>query len=212
MNPMSDIAALFLATASNATISDDESKRLDMERDRDARRERLRRYAHVVSAEDIDRIVSRKLDSAAWAVVCQSMRRWRAGKLRFLWLCGLTGRGKTVACMGALAELGGTYVTADEVRRAFAQETDEARELRFRMRGSCLVLIDDTGTERDAAKAKQALQELVNLRQGRGLITLITSNLSKADVRKRYDERTVARIEHQGVIVEVEGNDMRRKS
>ncbi|MEM7515323.1 MAG: hypothetical protein AAF368_00165 [Planctomycetota bacterium] len=213
ITPAADVVATIMAMADTTTISDNEAKRLERLRSREQRAERLRRYRHVISSEDAERIVRRKLDSQAWGHVVDFMKRWRKGRARFLWLCGLKGRGKTVACMGALAEIGGVYITAEDARRAFAQETDEARELRFKLRGSQLVILDDAGTERDALQAKHAVYQTVNQRQGRGMATLLTSNISIADVYRtngRYDERAIARVEHQGAIIEVGGEDLRR--
>ena len=62
----------------------------------------------------------------------------------------------------------------------------------------------------ELADAESALFHLVNARQGKGRLTILTGNLNEADIYRVYGERTLARICHQGAIVPVKGRDMRR--
>ena len=52
------------------------------------------------------------------------------------------------------------------------------------------------------------VQELVNRRQG-GMRTIITTNLSRRQMTTAYDERTIDRLRHGGVMVSLRGESMR---
>jgi DNA replication protein DnaC len=126
-------------------------------------------------------------------------------------LVGETGVGKTVAGAWLVLELGGMYVSAEELRKRATSKQREDRAWFERVLGAKVLVIDDAGTERDLDDARVAMFEVVNTRQGlhRGW-TLITGNLAHADFRARYGKRTCRRVEDQGVFIEVEDVDRRR--
>jgi len=210
-----DYFALLAADAPAVFQSDEERERERREQELHRRQERLSRSRPALPTEDIQALVDgRPGESAALDWV----RRWHAYQRAhkqpprtFLALLGLTGRGKTYAGGWLLAEEGGYYVTADELRRKVTSPSYKDRDwLDLIVQGRCVV-VDDVGTEFDAAGANAALFELVNRRlsMARGF-TLLTGNLTETEFRERYDERTVRRIEHQGALVTVEGTDLRR--
>lgn len=205
--------------AETAVVPEADIAKWETRRMQDRRLERIRPYASAVTSADVRRIVDDRLDTPAWRLVERFLVRWDEDAMSFLWLCGAMGRGKTVASLGAIAQEGGRMVSAQEVSRAFGQETEEARALRRSMLETRLLVVDDGGTELNGTKAKHGMQELMNKRQNR-MATLITTNLSRDVVvgkgqqpkAMRYDVRTIQRVLHQGAIVEVKGPDLRAKS
>jgi DNA replication protein DnaC len=149
----------------------------------------------------------------------RAVQRWfniRSGSVQrpvsALALLGETGRGKTFAVAWLLARVGGMYITAEAMRRLFVStHYRDSRRFDELLEQRCLV-IDDVGTELDALTAQAAMFEAVNRRVGNSRAwTGLTGNITAAEFKDRYGERTVRRIEHQGAIVEVSGDDMRRR-
>lgn len=224
-----DLRADFLALAEDAmqyAISPEEAEAYRRRDARDARRGRLARSKPAVLPEDIEAIIEDRLAPTPALEWVQRLRRYQLRRrercqaggatpvgrpLNMLALCGDTGRGKTVASAWLLAEEGGYYATADELRRKVTSSSWKDRDW---FDGFCLggcVIVDDIGTEFDLAAANLALFEVVNRRASlAGAYTLLTTNLTEAEFRTRYDLRTIRRIEHAGAIVTVGGNDLRR--
>jgi DNA replication protein DnaC len=131
--------------------------------------------------------------------------------MTMLALLGPTGRGKTVAAAWLLADLGGFYTTGEELRRAMRSYNPRDAELLLQLYRARSLIVDDLGTEQDLESARTALFEVVNRRMGLPrAYTVLTSNLSREAFAERYGERTLRRLEHQGLVVEVEGEDLRR--
>lgn len=127
----------------------------------------------------------------------------------FLALLGEPGRGKTVAACALLAEVGGRYTSAPELGRMRSSSHWRDRDAFKALYTSRLLLIDDVGAESGGAM-EEALFDLVNARQVGRAITVMTGNLTRSEFAERYGVRTVSRIEHQGAIVEIKGDDLRR--
>ena len=120
-------------------------------------------------------------------------------------LCmGTTGTGKThitTAIAKVLIE-GGYYVlyeTAQNIVSAFENDKFrsgyDAREPESEKYLECdLLIIDDLGTEYQNAFTISCLYNLFNTRRNRGLSTIISTNLSPADLRDKYDDRIYSRI------------------
>lgn len=175
------------------------------------RYDRLAPWRGFVTDEDFARIADDKLDSRASIAV----RRFVAARdtnprARFLWLAGPRGTGKTVAALWAVCEDYGRYVTAEELRRAYGQEHDEARGLRPRLVEARLLIIDDIGTSKDGAGEERALFELLNARQGGGRQTILTGNLSRAEVSTKFCGRVLDRVFHSGAVVDCGTTNLRR--
>lgn len=197
-------------------IDDAEAEAYEAVRERQKRRRNLERVEGVITDMDIERIVWDRCDTyngkrvMAVAVVRRFLAASaRADGPRYCWLAGGLGRGKTVAACLAIAIERGRYVTAEQLWLAYSAKTTEAAELRHHMTHCHLLVVDDIGTERDG-NAKHAIHQLVNARQGKGRLTIFTGNGTEQEVRASLDPRTLARIEHQGGIVECKGENMRR--
>jgi DNA replication protein DnaC len=132
----------------------------------------------------------------------------------FWTLVGPTGRGKTVAGGWLIAHIGGAYVCAEDACKLFrAPAHSRAAATWEQLMLKRVLVLDDLGTEREAEDGVAMLNNVVNRRQGLSTgWTLMTANLTKAEYLARYDERAIRRIEHQGAIVVVKGEDLRRKA
>lgn len=203
--------------AQSWVIDEAEAALYAAERERQSRRLNLAKLDGVITDEDIERIVWDRLDvhDGKRVMSVAAVRRFLAASVRadgprFCWLAGDLGLGKTVAACLAIAMERGRYVTADQLWLAYSAKTQEAADLRHYMTHCRLLVVDDIGTERDAA-GKHAIHQLVNARQGKSRLTIFTGNGTRAEVRASLDPRTVARIEHQGGIVECKGENLRRR-
>jgi len=171
----------------------------------------------AITDEDFDWIVQDAIPHETHAL--RAVRLWMAVRsgsakpLTTLALTGLTGRGKTLAGAYIVSQLGGRYVTAEDLRRlVVGTHWREGAELERLLNARCVV-VDELGGELDASTAAAAVLKLVNRRSGSGRAwTLLTANLPEPEFRERYGERTVRRIEHRGAIIEVAGEDLRRKA
>jgi len=180
----------------------------------------LARIKPAITPEDVEAIIAGTFKdypalrtTNLWFETARGLRRSRDGRpMRFLVLLGPPSRGKTVAACTVLAELGGYYVSAPELhRRASSPRFSERAKLEELHLGK-LVVVDDLGTEDADARMESCLWDLVNARQVSGALTILTGNMSRDAFSERYGDRTVRRIEHQGAFVEVQGDDLRRKS
>lgn len=173
--------------------------------------ERLTPWRGYVAEEDYARILRDRLDTKAHRVVAAFIAaRDSNPQARFLWLAGSRGTGKTVAALWGLVEVGGRYATAEDVRRAYSQEHDEARALRPRLTECALLIVDDIGTARDEHSEERALFELLNSRQGGQRQTILTGNLSRAAVSQRFGGRVLDRVFHSGRVIDCGTVSLRR--
>ena len=123
------------------------------------------------------------------------------GPLKTLLLHGGSGLGKTylLHCIGHYAQAHGVdtmYVTAydllmDLKNACFSRTGESAREY-F---DAELLLIDDLGMEPLMENITvEQIYHLINSRLTKGLYTVITSNLSRVELQKRYTERVSSRL------------------
>lgn len=172
------------------------------------RAERLERYRETLPDDDYQRIIRGDVDSQAWRAVSRALDAYRAGRLRFLWLCGGPGTGKTVAFANAIAEIGGMLVYGPAMVRTIEERSKASESLRYAMAHCGVLVLDDLGTSLPQVEESIVL-ELVNQRQGGACLTLITGNQTRSQIEK-MDPRIMSRIQKQGAIVELGGADMRR--
>lgn len=140
----------------------------------------------------------------------RAVHAWLAGSKHFLLLLGGTGVGKTVSALVALTELDGVFVRSPDLGPAIEPwKADLDRGVQtFDPSSPSLVVLDDLGLERaEDARWATSFDELCDARQGsrhgRPLRTLITSNLTTAQIAERYSDRARDRIRssHERVIL-----------
>ena len=142
--------------------------------------------------------------------------------LRNLLLRGESGLGKTYlsACIArSVAERGYSvcYDTASAALEAFEKqkfsripEDAEVAALRAERMLSCdLMILDDLGTEMATPAAASALYTLINTRLTRSLHTVISTNCSDDELRRRYSPQICSRLFGEFLELPFYGNDIR---
>ncbi len=135
---------------------------------------------------------------------------------------GGTGLGKTflsASIAKVVSEKGFSvvYDTAISVMEAFELQKfdrggDDAAETASRVKrySDCdLLILDDLGTEMTTNFTQSALYSLVNGRLLRGGKTIITTNLSEDELRRRYSPQIVSRLEGEYLVLNFAGRDIR---
>ncbi|MCF0138300.1 MAG: ATP-binding protein [Oscillospiraceae bacterium] len=135
---------------------------------------------------------------------------------------GRTGLGKTYlsACIArVVAEKGfslcyDTAVSALEAfeLRKFSRDpaAAEAADLRVsRMLDCDLMILDDLGTEMITSVSLSALYTLINSRLLKGRPTIISTNLSDEELKKRYTPQIISRIQGEFTLLPFSGQDIR---
>lgn len=130
----------------------------------------------------------------------------------FLTLLGSPGRGKGTAGAHVIGELGGMYVKFERACELRKRERVADGELWDEMLASKVLVVDELGLEESAAAGVRALQDLVDERNSGGKVTVLISNLSEADIRERYDARTIDRLATRWQVVVDGGKSFRHPS
>lgn len=143
----------------------------------------------------------------------EAVRSWRAGRIIVPWLAlsGGTGCGKSVAAAWMVADCGGMWVRAERLARVFMASFGDQFDEQEQIRDCAFLVLDDIGSELDAARMTSVLIELLDSRKSRRQATLLTTNLGRAAFKERYgNERMLSRL-HESVQWEpIAGADLRR--
>lgn len=137
-----------------------------------------------------------------------------------LLLTGAPGLGKTFlsACIARVVSEKGYSVVYDTARHIFEQF--EARKFRWEEDGGAadgvsralncdLLILDDLGTEMTTAFVQSAFYQIVNTRLIEGRSTIISTNLSMAEIGQRYLQQAASRVEGEYQILIFFGEDIR---
>jgi len=139
---------------------------------------------------------------------------------RSLLLVGQAGRGKThfmMALMRALfdarkAFLGNAlFYRATTLDHRLVAEFERWKTVEHFVRTlseAHFLFIDDFGVERDTAKAERDYFDLIDRRTSHEKITVFSTNLSEASLKKTYGERIASRLK-ECAIIEFHGPDLR---
>lgn len=178
--------------------------------DYEQRRERIKSIGLV--DEDRRLLISNTCDEQRFLPL-RAVRSWLAKPVPTLMLGGTTGRGKTIACVDAIASRGGEFIEAPDLAALWSSRLVADHAQRQRLRTTPILVIDDVGTElaRDRAVVSTALVQLLNARSTTRHRTLMTFNGDHVEFRKLYaDERLHSRMDSPRVawLVDV-GPDMR---
>ena len=138
----------------------------------------------------------------------------------FLW--GAPGLGKTFlsACIARTVSENGFSVVYDTAvnifsrfeDRKFSRDAEDTREARDETRRylSCdLLILDDLGSEMTTPFVQSTLYTLINSRLTADRRTVISSNLSMEDVRRRYAPQIASRLEGEYRVLPFFGEDNR---
>ncbi len=145
------------------------------------------------------------------------------GRVKNLYFYGKTGLGKTFlsACIAReVAERGYSvvYETMGMIVQNFEEhkfsraieDSQRGRELTQKYLHCELLIVDDLGTEMLTPFTQSALYQLVNTRLAQHGATIISSNLSPAEVEQRYSPQIASRIMGEYETLLFFGNDIRK--
>ena len=149
-------------------------------------------------------------------------QKFRTFPFRNLLLYGPPGLGKTFlsACIARVVSEHGFSVVYDTAGNIFAQfetqkfsrdedDTREARDGTRRYLGCDLLILDDLGSEMTTPFVQSALYQLLNTRLTGGKRTIINTNLTPDDIRRRYTPQLASRLEGEFHMLRFFGEDIR---
>ena len=143
------------------------------------------------------------------------------GRSSNLLFTGAPGLGKTFlsACIARVVSAKGYSVVYDTAMQIFARfeaqkfgrdDSDGAEDDVSRILNCDLLILDDLGTEMTTAFVQSALYQIVNTRLMTGKSTIISTNLSVQELRRRYLQQVASRLEGEYMILPFMGEDIRR--
>jgi len=154
---------------------------------------------------------------------CVEYARKFGEKSMNLFLNGAPGLGKTFlsACIARVVAENGHSAVYDTSAAMFSKfeearflRTDDIEEARTGIKRylECdLLIIDDLGTEMTNNFVVSTLYELVNTRLITDKKTIVNSNLTLDELRQRYSEQIMSRLEGEYQVLTLRGDDIRRK-
>jgi len=160
---------------------------------------------------------------------CVEYARKFNAKSMNLFFNGAPGLGKTFlsACIARVVSESGHSVIYDTAASVFAKFEDakflraddpatavlkeEARAEVKRYLECELLILDDLGTEMTNVFIISALYELINTRLLTYKKTIVSSNLAIYELRQRYSEQIMSRLEGEYQVLTFRGDDIRRK-
>jgi len=154
---------------------------------------------------------------------CVEYARKFGKKSMNLFFNGAPGLGKTFlsACIARVVAENGHSVVYDMASAIFskfedtkfsrADDPEEARAEVKRCLECDLLILDDLGTEMTTSFTVSALYELINTRLVTGKKTIVNSNLTLYELRRRYSEQIMSRLEGEYQVLTFRGEDIRRK-
>ncbi len=167
----------------------------------------------LVDAADVDLIADSTFEVTP---AIEFVKKWaeRPDAPRILIMCGNVGIGKTFAAGVAIASAGGANAvkSIELATRVHPFAADLARGVVPLDLKHPFVVLDDLGTESDQRERRwsEAFALFVEHRQMYGR-TLITTNLRRTQLRRRYDRRIVDRLNACGRAVDLAGESRRAK-
>ncbi len=147
--------------------------------------------------------------------ICRNFATGFEADGRSLLLLGGTGLGKTHVSAAIAKEVIAKGFTAYyETAPAMFDAYDAVRFGRkdqsvLEPYDSTLLVIDDLGSEANSASNTSVLFEIINRRFLQGLSTVISTNLSPAEIKKRYNDRVYSRLLGEYTVVQFVGTDVR---
>ena len=154
---------------------------------------------------------------------CVEYARKFGKKSMNLFFNGAPGLGKTFlsACIARVVAENGFSVVYDMASSIFSKfeqakflrtdDTEEARAEVKRCLECDLLILDDLGTEMTTSFTISAFYELINTRLVTGRKTIVNSNLTIHELRRRYTEQIMSRLEGEYQVLTFRGEDIRRK-
>ena len=180
----------------------------------------LKYYSDIAAA---DTGISPRQDMEVNFEICVQYARKFGNKSESLFFNGSPGLGKTFlsACIAKVVAENGYSVVYDTASSLFSK-FEEAKFTRVDERAGpqedanralrCdLLIIDDLGTELTTSFTISALYEIINTRLITNKKTIVSSNLTIAELQTRYSEQIMSRLEGEYQVLTFRGEDIRKK-
>jgi len=154
---------------------------------------------------------------------CVEYARKFGAKSMNLFFNGAPGLGKTFlsACIARVVADNGFSVVYDMAGAMFSKFEDEkfqkvenpeeTRDEIKRYLECDLLIIDDLGTELTTSFTISALYEVINTRLVTAKKTIVNSNMTIAEMRNRYSQQIMSRLEGEYQVLTFYGDDIRKK-
>jgi len=143
--------------------------------------------------------------------VCEEIKQFCKGDKKLLVIAGGVGCGKTCGASAYLIEMGGgLFVDVSEIKTAvFRKDWEYLREIKEVKR----LVIDDLGLEHPDTTGffQSVIDEIINIRHGKGIYTVITTNLTHKEFVARYGERVKDRLKESGIFFSSKEESFRRR-
>jgi DNA replication protein DnaC len=134
-------------------------------------------------------------EKATWLPIYDEVADWLANNEgRGLFCYGDKGLGKTMLCYRCIPPI--IYAVCNRVMFCY-ENAQEMNDKLDEVLTKKLVYIDDIGTEGMVVRygeKRMALPEIVDNAEKKGNLLILTSNLSGAEVKQKYGERTFDRL------------------
>lgn len=170
-----------------------------------------------------DGIIPRDKMEVIYEICLQYARRF-GDERENLFMTGGPGLGKTFlsTCIAKVVSESGFSVVYDTAVNVFARfeeerfsrshtDMDALRADLDRYMNCDLLILDDLGTEMTTSFTTSALYDLVNTRLRTGKKTIINSNLSIEDIRRRYSVQIASRLQGEYTVLSFVGSDIRQR-
>lgn len=148
---------------------------------------------------------------------CREYARTFSLKSRSIFMLGLTGLGKTHLSLAIAREVieKGYNVAYDSIvnflrmveKEHFGRADTDTLQL---LLSTDLLIMDDLGSEYESGFYVSTIYNIINTRLNKGLPTIINSNLTPAELQKRYDDRIISRLLAMYDYLRFVGSDIRQ--
>ena len=199
-----------------ALALEDQRTALREERQRRERKHEANTRA-LSSLDDVPRIRALVLKGLDNTEAHDVVRDWARAPSWCLLLLGGVGCGKSTAAGDYAYRQGLDWqplpIWARAVEASRMSAFGDTAEARFEAWRTCkLLVLDDLGTELVTPTWQQALDDVLDYRYQHSARTILPTNLSSEEFKKRYGERISDRIREGGTVRELAGKSMRRRA
>ena len=200
-----------------AVIAHDE-QRTALREERRRRERKCEANDRALSAlDDVPRIRAMVLAGLDNTEAHDAVRDWARASSWCLLLLGGVGCGKSTAAGDYAYRQGLDWqplpIWARAVEASRMSAFGDTAEARFEAWRTCkLLVLDDLGTELVTPTWQQALDDILDYRYQHSARTILPTNLSAEEFKKRYGDRISDRIREGGTVRELAGKSMRRRS
>lgn len=176
------------------------------------RRDQLERSGidEVLTDEDVDVLVADELEPT---LALRRVREWFLGGVPIIGLFGPPDAGKSIAAGWAIARHAGTarYIEAVDLAMEFRADYGKPSDGFAAYLRAELLVIDELGTEDDAARARATLRYVLNRRRKGRRRTILIGNMDRAELTEVYGSSLMSRLTQKAELYRVPATGMRSR-